>query len=61
MTDEQKWLLQYGSGWVGWWDVADKGNVGELGVDPLFERLRESDKFDVDKRRMQVRLKKGDQ
>ena len=41
MTDEQKWLLQYGSGWVGWWDVADKGNVGELGVDPLFERLRQ--------------------
>lgn len=57
MTDEQKWLLIFGSGWVPWYAVVD-GPPGEQEVHPLHTRLTEAGKIEVDKNTMRVRLKK---
>ena len=56
MTDEQIWLLKYGSGWVPWYELVD-GPLGEQEVDPLHVRLVDAGKIEVDKKQMRVRLK----
>lgn len=54
MTDEQIWLLKYGSRWVDWWELA---NADETGVDALCERLHEGNKLERDHKKLRVRLK----
>jgi len=56
MTDEQIWLLKYGRGWVPWYELVS-GPVGEQEVDPLHTRLLDAGKMQVDKNKLQVRLK----
>lgn len=56
MTDEQIWLLKYGRGWVPWYEIVD-GPVGEQDVDPVYERLIDARRLEIDNNRMQVRLK----
>lgn len=57
MTDEQIWLLKYGSGWVPWYALLD-GPVGEQEADPLHSRLLGAGKIEIDKNTMRVRLKR---
>lgn len=56
MTDEQKWLVLFGSGWVPWYAVVD-GPPGDQEVNPLHTRLVAAGKMEIDKNRMVVRLK----
>ena len=56
MTDEQKWLVLFGSGWVPWYAVVD-GPPGDQEVNPIHTRLVEAAKKEIDKNRMGVRLK----
>lgn len=56
MTDEQIWLLQYGRGWVAWYELMD-GPVGEQQVNPIHTRLTDAGKIEIDRNRMCVRLK----
>lgn len=56
MTDEQKWLVLFGSGWVPWYAVVD-GLPGDQEVNPIHTRLVEAGKMEIDKNRMVVRLK----
>lgn len=57
MTDEQVWLLKYGSNWVPWYELVD-GPVGEQEVDPIHSRLLDAGKMEIDKNTMRVRLKR---
>jgi hypothetical protein len=54
MTDEQMWLLIHGRQEVPWYKVIT-GLTGEQITDPLFARLRDALKADIN--RMTVRLK----
>lgn len=56
VTDEQKWLLRYGRGWVQWFELME-GPVGEQEVDPIHTRLVDAGKIEIDKHKMRVRLK----
>ncbi len=56
MTDEQKWLVLFGSGWVPWYVILD-GPPGDQKVNPLHARLTAAGKMEIDKNRMVVRLK----
>ena len=55
ITDEQKWLLKYGRGWVPWFELLD-GPVGEQEIDPIHERLLAAGKVKLDKKKMRVKL-----
>ena len=57
MTDEQIWLLKYGSDWVPWYELLH-GPVGEQEVDPIHSRLLDAGKMEIDKNTMRVRLKR---
>jgi hypothetical protein len=54
MTDEQIWLLQFGRGWVAWYELA---NETEDDVTDLLERMHEARLLKTDSNRMCVRLK----
>ena len=56
MTDEQKWLVLFGSGWVPWYAVVD-GPPGDQEVNPIHTRLVEAGKMEIDKNKMVVRWK----
>lgn len=58
MKDEDKWLLVYGRGWVDWWDL--EGTNDEQ-LDPLFVRLSEDGKLEMDESYVRVRLKEKDE
>ena len=52
MTDEQRWLLLYGSRWVDWWELEDSGDLS-----PMFERMHDARLLESDQSRLRVRLK----
>jgi hypothetical protein len=54
MTDEQIWLLRFGSGWVNWWELADESGDD---INPVAERMHEAQMLEKDAKRMRVRLK----
>lgn len=58
MKDEDKWLLVYGRGWVDWWEL--EGTNDEQ-LDPLFVRLSEDGKLEMDANYVRVRLKEKDE
>jgi hypothetical protein len=53
MTDEQIWLLRFGRGWVDWWELEDV----EDSVDPLFERLTDAGKLEMDAESLRIKLR----
>lgn len=59
MTDEQKWLLLYGSRWVDWWELAD--SESSLSVSDLSERMRDAGMLESDHKRLKVRLKQKEE
>lgn len=54
MTDEQIWLLRFGRGWVGWWELADESG-GDIA--PIAERMHEAQMLAKDVNSLRVRLK----
>ena len=58
MKDEDKWLLVYGRGWVDWWELED---TNDERLDPLFVRLSEAGKLEMDANYVRVRLKEKDE
>jgi len=50
MSDEYIWLLLFGTGWVDLWELVEKYN-------PVFVRLSEADKLEMDENLERVRLK----
>ena len=58
MKDEDKWLLVYGRGWVDWWELED---TNDEQLNPLFVRLSEDGKLEMDANYVRVRLKEKDE
>lgn len=58
MKDEDKWLLVYGRGWVDWWELE---NSDDEDLNPLFVRLSEAGKLEMDPNYVRVRLKEKDE
>lgn len=58
MKDEDKWLLVYGRGWVDWWELED---TNDEQLNPLFVRLSEAGKLEMDANYVRVRLKEKDE
>lgn len=58
MKDEDKWLLVYGRSWVDWWELED---TNDEQLNPLFVRLSEDGKLEMDVNYMRVRLKEKDE
>ncbi len=58
MRDEDKWLLVYGRGWVDWWELED---TNDEQLNPLFVRLSEAGKLEMDANYVRVRLKEKDE
>lgn len=58
MKDEDVWLLTFGRGWVDWWELE---NSDDEDLNPLFVRLSEAGKLEMDPNYVRVRLKEKDE
>ena len=54
MTDEDIWLVRFGSGWVDWWELQNETSEG---VTPIFHHLFEAGKLETSMESLKVRLK----